>query len=53
MLLVTEPAVGNVLPCGTGMLPFGCVLGQPIEVLIYHSDDPAAKPAVYTLTRIR
>ena len=42
--LVGQPVVGGRLNWPDGV---------PVEILLYHSDDPAATPAAYWLTRIR
>ena len=35
------------------MQPFGCRLGDPVELDLYHSDDPGEAAAVYQLVRVR
>ena len=52
-LLVAKPPIGSPLPCGITMQPFGCRLGDPVELDFYHSDDPGEAAAVYQLVRVR
>ena len=35
------------------MLPFGCPPGSPVELHLYHTEDPNEVPAVYHLVRVR
>ena len=45
--------MGERLKCGPGLVLFGCEIGLPVELEIYHSDAAGAKPAVYNLVRVR